>query len=273
MSVMPSRSWVAGLDFPDIHTLIHAVDGVAETRGMGIVLISDGLVHRLRPSALDGSDVVFEYRESPLPQVPGPKPVPRDETTSPVMEWVGLGFNCGGAVLSWIGVIGTGALTPVTGGLSGFATAALWGGALAATAQCATSEYRLINLQRGRADINAALDRNPNYVRVMQGLDGFGLIAASGVFIEIKTTAKAIEGAGLGWKAAATGAISRPQRLAITEAMELKGAKRVPAAQINAVVRQKLLDLLVASIGVTGSSVNGVLKDLVVWVVSADQSQ
>lgn len=257
-----------GIDFPDANTLIRTVDSVSETRGMGVVLISHGQVCRFRDPHGDGSMVVFEYRDSPLANLPGPLSghgTPRNETTSPAIEWVSLGLNCGGAILAWVGVVGTGALVPVTGGLSVLGTASLWGGALATSAQCAASSYRTLNLVRGRADINDSLDGNEYYVHLMQGLDIVGIVTSVGAISEIKATATALEKSGLSWGA---NSMSRQQRLVMTERLELHGRKRIAAVQINAFVKQRMLDALVASIGIAGSAVNGILKDIVIWVVS-----
>ena len=57
-------------------------------------------------------------------------------------------------------------------------------------------------------------------------------------------------------------------RRVLTESLELKGAKRVSSALITAVVKQRLLDAIAGVIGMTGSSINGVANDAVVWTVS-----
>jgi transcription antitermination factor NusA-like protein len=57
-------------------------------------------------------------------------------------------------------------------------------------------------------------------------------------------------------------------RRALTSSLELQGAKRVAATQINAVIKQRLLDALGAAVGMTGSAFSGVIQELVVWAVS-----
>ena len=57
-------------------------------------------------------------------------------------------------------------------------------------------------------------------------------------------------------------------RKVLTESLELKGAKRVSSALINAVVKQRLLDALAGVVGMAGSAINGVINDVVVWTVS-----
>ncbi|MEE3624579.1 hypothetical protein UCD39_11340 [Nitrospirillum sp. BR 11752] len=280
MDPATAKSGFRQTHFPDAHALISVVDSVPETQGMGVVTIHHDRVCRFRDPRGDGSIAVFEYRDSPLATFPGPLPasphpqsVPRDGSTSPAVEWISLGLNCGGAVLAWVGVVGTGALAPVTGGTSGFATVALWGGAVATSAQCVASGYRAVNLIRGRSDINTALDKDWKYVWGLYVLDGFGLLTAKGVLQEAWAANRALGKAGVSFESAAAKVISRQQRLAITEELGLHGAKRVAAAQIDAVVRRKLMDALIAAIGISSSSINGIIKDIIVWVVSLDNAQ
>jgi hypothetical protein len=170
-----------------------------------------------------------------------------------------------------VGVVGTGALAPVTGGLSLPATGLLWGGALATTGQCAASVYRTYNVTHGRESINAALDADPRYVWTMPGADAVGLIGAAGALKEMKLASSALGDAGIGMRAATGSTISRPMRKVLTESLELKGAKRVSATLINAVVKKRLLDALAGVIGMTGNTINGVVNDAVVWTVSEVQ--
>lgn len=107
-------------------------------------------------------------------------------------EWLSFGFNCGGAVLAWVGVVGTGALAPVTGGLSTIGTGLLWGGALGASGACAASTYRVINVYRGKAAINDALDQNKIYVWSMRGADVIALLGAGGAIKEFGKTGEVL---------------------------------------------------------------------------------
>ena len=125
--------------------LVRTVDRQPETRGLGVVLIDGRQLCRLRPQGNSGATVVYELRARPsmamvgsrntptTPSHPLPAASVRTHTTSVSAEWIGLGFNCGGAVLAWIGVVGTGALAPVTGGASAIGTVVMWGGAIAST--------------------------------------------------------------------------------------------------------------------------------------------
>jgi hypothetical protein len=103
--------------------IMEAIGRVPELKTVGVVLVQDGRVEELRAPDSGAISVVVELR----PRVdtrqlyatpPQPAPAARDSGSSAAREWLSLGFNCGGAVLAWVGVVGTGALAPVTGGLS-----------------------------------------------------------------------------------------------------------------------------------------------------------
>ena len=265
----------------DSRTLLNAVDSVPSLHGFGMVLIEDGRVERLRLAPTSGETVVIERRSPVWPPAvatsPPALPVvsrerPRDVGTSVTTEWMSAGFNCGGMVLAWVGVVGTGAVAPVTGGASLVGTALLWGGAIATTGQCAASAYRLTNIQRGRTDINETLDADPRYVWTMRGADVIGLVSGAGALREVAHAAVAADKVGIGLFDASRSSFSRPMRLRMTQAWELQGAKRVSAVAINAVAKQRLLDALCAAVGITGSAATGATKDLVVWVVTPTEA-
>jgi hypothetical protein len=249
--------------------LLSAIDSVTETRGLGVVLIKDGHVNRLRAQGASGASVVVEVR----PRSSGASSTPeRKAHSSAATEWIGLGLNCGGSVLAWIGVVGTGALAPVTGGASAVGTAFLWGGALASTGQCAASVYRTYNVQNGRAAVNDELDQNQGYIWTMRAADAVSLVGAGGALKEVKAANAALEETGVGWKMGATSNLSRPLRRRLTIALELQGSKRVPSAVINAFVRQKLLDAIGGVVGLVSSSTSGLVNEVVVWITSDPNS-
>ena len=112
------------------------------------------------------------------------------------------------------------------------------------------------------------MDSDQRYVWTMRGLDVVGLVGAGGALKEMKVANAALGEAGVGWRAAAGSGLSRPMRRVLTESLELKGAKRVSSALINAVVKQRLMDALAGVIGMAGSAINGAINDVVVWTVS-----
>ncbi len=130
---------------------------------------------------------------------------------------------------------------PVTGGLSGFGAALLYGGAAASTGQCVVSVARVVNVQRGREDVNRSWDANRWYVRTMLAADVVGLVGAGGALKEVKATNAVLREAGYSFSRARQGAtISRPMRRALTTALDLQGSSRVSGVVINRVVRQKI---------------------------------
>lgn len=280
-------------DAPNIGSrLITLVDSVPETQGSGVVLIDFGRLNRLRPANMGAASVVFERRVRPpsIPFLLARQPQlavqshhaepsrntskARNAHTSPATEWINLGFNCGGAVLAWVGVAGMSALAPVTGGVSGFGAVLLYGGAAASTGQCVVSAVRINNLQRGRASINDKWDDSPVFVYTMLAADGISLIGAGGALRELKMTNAALRDAGFSLKRAGSDeTISRPMRRRLTTALELQGAARVSGVEINRVVRRRLIDGAGGILGLFASGFSGVLKesgsrawDLVIWI-------
>lgn len=253
---------------PSAATLIKAVDHVPETRGFGIVLIANGMTRTVRTAAAGGETIVFEYRRSPTGRHPAPVPHIRTATTSPATEWLSLGFNCGGAVLSWIGVVGTAAAAPVTGGQSLFGTAALWGGALATSATCSVSVFRVGAMETGYSSVDIAMDNSAGFVWTMRGLDVVGLLGVGGAIKDVMETRDALDAAGVDWRDAAAGQMSRQQRKLVTSQLGLLGGKRVAATLISQVVKQRLLAALAAAASITGSLSTGSTHDLIVWLVS-----
>lgn len=271
--------------------LIRVVDGVPETRGLGVVFMDFGRLHRLRRADAGEATVVFERRMKPFvippmlrkpekgqtPRYPSPSrqaaAKPRTSQSSPASEWINLGFNCGGAVLAWIGVVGMSSLAPVTGGLSLPGAALIYAGAAASTLQCSVSVVRTVNLHRGRADINNRWDKNSLYVSAMWAADGVSLIGAGGALKELRATKAVLASSGFTFKqAVGSQAISRPMRRKLTAGLALQGARRVPGAEINRVVKQRLLDGTAGVIGLFASGYSGLLNeggggfwDMVVW--------
>jgi len=95
-----------------------------------------------------------------------------------------MGLSCGSAAINWVGVAGTAAATPGTGGLSAIGTAFLYGGALASSAQCIISIVRLSDLYEGDPGLNAAMDRSQAYKWTMYSLDTVGVAGAGYDFVQ-----------------------------------------------------------------------------------------
>lgn len=164
-----------------------------------------------------------------------------------------------------MGVVGTTGVTPVTGGLSLGAAAFLYAGALASTAQCMVSVYRVANTKRGRTDINDKLDKSDAYYYSMLGADFIGLAGAGGALKELKATNAVLRRSKVGWTQAATKPLSSSVRRELTLGLGLE-ATQVGSHVINRIVRKHLLDSAGAVLGIVGSADSGVIKELIVWI-------
>lgn len=181
-------------------------------------------------------------------------------------EWINLGLNLGGAVLSGIGVVGSVALAPETGGATGVGAVMLWGGLTASVAQTGNSVTRLWKIYHGQSKWVSNLDHNAVYQNVSLGVDLFGLFSAGAVVRETVATGKALGRAGSSFSRG-LGQLSRPQRFQLTRELELQGSRRVAAERINKVLQLKLLDAFAATYGTAVSAYNGVAHNIAVYIV------
>lgn len=259
--------------------LLGITDAVAETRGAGVMFIDDGRLRRLRPADRRGVTVVYEWRPRPALFAPqsalrvntsGKASPPRDASSSPAKEWMNLGFNCGGAALAWVGVVGLGSLTPFTAGVGGFAAAFLYAGAIAASAQCVVSVIRTSNLYTGNQSWNKAMDESPKYVLAMQGTDTIGLIGGGGALIELKAARSALTAKGFTFSRAMKPSLDQNSRRKLTKSLGIYGVRTAPAVVINRYVKQRLLDGVAGAIGLVASSVSGITNDMIVWIIADD---
>ena len=251
--------------------LLLAVDSVPETRGLGVQVLAGGRVTTLRASSPGQPFVLINLRpplgvQSAAPQAPPPK-------ESVGREWANLALNLGGATLSWIGVAGTAAVAPETGGASLVGTAVIWTGAVASSVQVGNSIARLTAIYTGHSALVEKADHMRVYTITNDALDLAGILGAGGAFKEAAVADKALGKVGVStWEAASGKAFSRPMRRRITEAMALQGAKRVAAARITLIVRLKLIDAFAAAYGVSVSSYTGGIHDIAVLIVHPDAS-
>ncbi|CAP41756.1 hypothetical protein [Bordetella petrii] len=169
-------------------------------------------------------------------------------------------------MLAWIGVVGTGALAPVTGGASAIGTVVMWGGAIASTGQCAASVYRTANDYRDRQDINNSLNKSQVYQWTMRSADIIGLVGVGGSLKELKTTHAVLMEANVDWKVESAGRFSRPMRRQLTTLLELQGGKRVAGAVIGQLLKKRLLDGAAGALGMVSSAASGMVHEIVVWI-------
>lgn len=191
----------------------------------------------------------------------------RTSNSVPPAEWRALGLNCVGAAIGWIGVVGTGALAPITGGTSGLATVALYAGALAGSGQCMASVYRVNNLKRGRKDLNDVLDNSDAYYWTMLGADVIGLYGAQAGLRGTARTAKALRSARVTAGDLMARSVPRAVRGELSVALGINGMK-LGTRMINKVVRGQLLDGAAGVLGVVSSADGGLIRELVIWVIA-----
>lgn len=203
---------------------------------------------------------------------PGASIPKRTSGTSVSEEWRTLGFNCGGATLAWVGVVGAGAAAPVTGGASLGASIWLYTGAAAASVQCAASVYRVWNIKRSKTHLNDQLDHWPAYKWTMRGLDVVGLAGAAGAIKEARAADRAIRVAGSRWSEAIQRTASAGQRRQIAGAMGLQ-AGTIGSKVLSRISRQKLLDGAGGVLGIVSSVDGGVVRELIVWVTTEDKAR
>lgn len=253
----------------DYARLCQVVDGVPETKGMGVVVAGEGAPRVLRkPTGSTEAYVAFQFRDR---SAEGHTPLMQNSKFW--SELWGVGVNCGGAVVSGIGVVGAVGLAPETGGMSLPAAALMASGAGAAVAQCGVSLYRTTAVIRGREDALDRLDEKPAYKYSMWVLDGVGLLGAGSAVKEMMATGGALKSAGASWST--TQSLSRQQRLAFTSAIEIEGMKRLPSGTISRIVKQRLLDLTVAAFGMAGSATidGGITYDVAIWLVTQPEKR
>jgi hypothetical protein len=155
--------------------ILSAIDSVSATKGAAVYVSLQKQMRKLRTTSNAGSTVVIELRP---PVGTDLSVAPRSSASSPAAEWLNMGLNCGSATISWVGVAGTAAAAPETGGVSAIGTAFLYGGAIASTAQCSISIVRVTDLYDGNQGLNAALDQSQAYRWTMYALDAAGVAGA-----------------------------------------------------------------------------------------------
>lgn len=200
-----------------------------------------------------------------LTRRPGASVGKRDGGTSVANEWKGLGFNCGGAALAWVGVVGAGAATPVTGGLTFGAALLLYTGAVASSAQCVVSIARVRNAHTGKQKTNEWLDDQGWYRWTMRGADVVGLAGAGAALKELKAADGAFRASGAGWSSTVQRTATAAQRRAAAGALGLE-VGTTGSRVLSQLARGKLLDGAAATLGIYSSADGGVIREVIVWV-------
>lgn len=208
-----------------------------------------------------------------------PQSKKKANTKNLIEELVGLGLNCGSAVISGVAVFGGAAGTTVSAGTSIGITIVAWGTFSVSSLQCVDSIGRVIN-ELGDPDKNDYLDSlawykwTSNVLEVISLISGFkGISSGLKQFIKINKAA----GRPL-WKV--TKGLNRGQRKTITRNLSTykgqyiksnkkykalvranKLPKRLSQKQINKIIYQKLTESISNSLSVVQSGRAGVVRN------------
>lgn len=275
-------SCTLSIAIPTMCDVLTVLDSDPQTRGIGVVVYSEKKSEWIRKPAPHppnaGKYLLLELRDSAwnfnrlsyingiMPQleanskfinhksyvsnIPSPKPKfntdnPRDNSSDPLKEWAGAGINCSAAGLAWLGVVAFSAAAPVTGGASMIPTLAIWGGAMAATAQCVNSSYRVANIMSGRKEKNNNLDKNISYIRIIYIIDGVSLLGAAGaVRYFYRTFPSVVEAGADSFRLSQILSKHQQRHLAFNLGLRMAAKEEVSRAAINAVLQKRLLDTL-----------------------------
>lgn len=239
---------------------------------MGVKVAEGGRIVTLRGSGPGEPFVVIELRPPLQPARAATVAAPAAPSPDVGKEWMVLAVNLGGATLSWIGVVGTAAAAPETGGISLAGTVLMWTGAVASSAQVLNSVGRITAIYSGHGVLVEKADKSRIYIIANDALDLAGIAGAGGAFKEAAALEKGISRTGVRTMDLVSGSpISRPLRRQLTQALELQCVKRVAAARITLIVRMRLLNAFAAVYGVSASAYNGAIHDVSVLIVHPDQ--
>jgi hypothetical protein len=214
--------------------------------------------------------------------------VPSSGGTNPpaglTAELIGLGLNCGSAVLAWSVVVGSGAAVPITGGASGAITVLSWGATLASSAQCLNSIVRSVDVAVNDGEWTNQLDSEDWYNWAGRILDGASLVGAG---LSATATLRAVRAvrasSGRAWKEVLQG-LNRAERKRLTkEIIRMQNANmsnaqlkalirsgtfpaRFGATQIQSALFRQLRDSISATLSFVGSAASGNVKALYVSI-------
>ena len=213
-------------------------------------------------------------------------------------ELLNLAISCGGAVLSWVAVLISGAAAPVTGGLSLLITGAAYTATAAGYVQCGIAVARVI-ADRYSPQLTIELDNAEWYQTLSSALDIIGLAGAAAA---AGATTKAVlllkRSTGQSMTNIIRG-LSRQERKRLTEEimrslhpglsnsrlklMQLaeQAPKRYSSKAISDGIRRQLMDAVGATGNIAGSATSGKINQLmstsdenyIVGVVSAYETQ
>jgi hypothetical protein len=164
----------------ELHDFYLQLDQIDELAGSGVAYIGDGQCTLLRtPRHSSGLKTFVIIKEEELDD--GEDVPAASDVSAPNLgvELVGLGLNCGGAVLSWAALGGEVSAATVTGGSTLLLTVITWSAAIATTAQCANSIIRSVDVAVHHGQWTRWLDSQDYYIWAGNILDGISIVGAT----------------------------------------------------------------------------------------------
>jgi hypothetical protein len=259
------------------------LDAIPALQGAGVAYVGDSSCEVLRrdfhTSGLDTYVIIDE--EDALPGQPAPSAVAPPDIK---VELVGLGLNCGGAVLSWAALGAEGAAAPVSGGTSLGLTILTWSAALATSAQCANSILRSADVFVHDGEWAAWLDSLEFYNWAMDALDVVSVAGAAAAGAATVRAALAVRRATGRSFVDILRSLSRAERKRLTREliqMQKPGISnqamktliragtfpaRFSAAQISQGLFGELRDAISATMAFGSSAVSGTIKVIFVHI-------
>lgn len=258
---------------PYAAAIMHSLAGLPETQGMGVILAGNGGFDILRrPSPPRATWLIVEL--DPANAAPPPPPPPPRPAVDKGKEWRDASLSCGGAVLAGVGAVPGVLGAPETAGASLVETGWAVSQAVVAGTQCSVSVYRLWNIYFGDVSVNEAMDRNLALQTFLYWADFFALLDVPLAGQRMLRFGKDVAEADVSLSRM-FGKLNRNERLRLTEALQLVGARRVASAKLTLLVKLKIAEALGAGLTLYGSghSDTGILRwsgeQLHIWVVEA----
>ena len=271
----------------DLRRLFAAIDADPAIAGAGVVYLDSQLwpvtLREFQPicSVLPKRVILREMPASMarLDYVRRLEHEPRESQL--VFEALGMGFACGSALLSWLVMVGSSALTPFTAGWSGVVTVIGRAAFVASFGQCANGLYRTYK-EATEPSLIDWLDSEPWYQHTTAILDAVSLIGTSTSFLATVKLARATKtSTGKTWRDVLRG-LNRQERAKLTKELlslnhphlsskllKLKQLsadlpKRFSQAELRHSTLLQIKDVIGASMAVTGSGMSGNLRTIAV---------
>lgn len=267
----------------ELHDFYLQLDQIDELAGSGVAYIGDGQCILLRtPRHSSGLKTYVIVKEEELDE---DDDVPSANDVTPPnlgVELVGLGLNCGGAVLSWAALGGEVSAATVTGGATLTLTLITWSAAIATTAQCANSIIRSVDVAVHHGQWTRWLDSQDYYIWAGDVLDGISIVGATAAGAATVKTVLALRRATGRELGSILKQLSRAERKRLTQEIirmqmpnisnsamkDLIRAGQFPArftaSQISDALFAQLRDAISATMAFGSSAVSGDVKLLYV---------